>query len=212
MSASRASSALRAALAIVLLVVGVAVFAIRLQHAGAFAVPTFGVMIGGLGAIALGGVLLWTGAPRPAVLLAWIASPLVLYFALYATLAEVEEVVSLLARDGDGRTTDLRLWIVDREDGAWVGMSRSKALEHDLAGARLELLRGGVTRCVVPVLVEDRETVGDIHARKVAKYAVARFAAAIGLYPREATETAAALRLDPCPQAGRDRTQAAESV
>lgn len=205
MPASRASSALRAALGVVLLLVGVAVFAIRLQHAGAYAVPTFGVLLGGLGAIAAGGALLWAGAPRPAVLLAWIASPIVLYFALYATLAEVEEVVSLVARDGEGRPVDLRLWIVDREDGAWVGMPRAKALEHGLDGAHLELLRGGVTRCVVPVLVEDRETVGEIHARKLEKYAVARIAAAIGLYPSEATEAAVALRLDACPQAERDR-------
>jgi hypothetical protein len=51
----------------------------------------------------------------------------------------------------------------------------------------------------VPVLHEDRATVGAIHALKVEKYAVAQGAAAIGLYPREARETAVSLRLDPCP-------------
>jgi hypothetical protein len=52
---------------------------------------------------------------------------------------------------------------------------------------------------VVPVLHEDRTTVKAIHALKVEKYAVARGAAAIGLYPREARESAVSLRLDPCP-------------
>jgi hypothetical protein len=80
-----------------------------------------------------------------------------------------------------------------------VGLSRGKALEHSLDGARLELLRAGETRCVVPVLHEDRPTARAIHAMKVEKYAVARAAAAIGLYPREATESTAVLRLDPCP-------------
>ena len=88
---------------------------------------------------------------------------------------------------------------LDREDGQWVGMPRWKAVEHSLDGARVQLLRIGKTRCVVPVLHEDRATVRAIHALKVEKYAVARGAAAIGLYPREARETAVSLRLDPCP-------------
>jgi hypothetical protein len=79
-------------------------------------------------------------------------------------------------------------------------MPRWKAIEHSLNGARVQLLRNGNTRCVVPVLYEDRATVRAIHALKVEKYAVARGAAAIGLYPREAKETAVSLRLDPCPE------------
>jgi hypothetical protein len=78
-------------------------------------------------------------------------------------------------------------------------MPRSKAVEHSLDGARLELLRSGETRCVVPALHEDRTTVTAIHALKIEKYAVARGAAAIGLYPREASEAAVSLRLDSCP-------------
>ena len=78
-------------------------------------------------------------------------------------------------------------------------MPRWKAVEHALDGARLELLRSGETRCVVPVLHEDRTTVRAIHALKVQKYAVARAAATIGLYSREARETTVALRLDACP-------------
>jgi hypothetical protein len=134
--------------------------------------------------------------------LGWVAlaaSPVVLFFGLYATMAELEEVVSLYATDGAGNPAELRLWIVDRDDGEWVGMPRWKAREHSLDGARVQLLRNGKIRCTVPALHEDRATVRAIHALKVEKYAVARGAAAIGLYPREARDTAVSLRLDPCP-------------
>lgn len=193
------SSKLRTVLGWTMLAVGLAVFAVRLQHDGAYAVPRGGNLFGGLGALLLGGLLLWRAAPRWFGWLALAASPVVLFFGLYATMAELEEVVSLYATDRAGRPTELRLWIVDREDGAWVGMPRAKAVEHALDGARLELLRNGETRCVVPILHEDRATVKAIHAQKVEKYAVARGAAAIGFYPREARESAVSLRLDPCP-------------
>lgn len=182
-----------------LLAVGVAVFAVRLLHEGPYAVPRGTNLFGGLGALVLGGALLWRALPRWLGWLALAASPVVLFFALYATLAEFEEVVSLYATDLAGNPAELRLWIVDREDGEWVGMARAKAVEHGLDGARLQLLRNGEIRCVVPVLHDDRATVRAIHAMKVEKYAVARGAAAIGLYPREARDTAASLRLDPCP-------------
>jgi hypothetical protein len=161
-------------------------------------VPRGANLFGGLGALLLGGVLIWRATPRWLGWLALVASPVVLFLGLYATMAELEEVVSLYAMDSAGNPAELRLWIVDREDGEWVGMPRWKALEHSLDGAHLQLLRSGETRCVVPVLYEDRATVGAIHALKVEKYAVARGAAAIGLYPREARETAVSLRLDPC--------------
>ncbi len=182
-----------------LLALGVAVFAVRLLHEGAYAMPRGANLFGGLGALLLGGVLLWPATPRGLGWLVLAASPVVLFFGLYATMAELEEVVSLYATDSAGEPADLRLWIVDREDGEWVGMPRSKAVEHSLDGARLQILRKGETRCVVPVLHEDRTTVKAIHALKLEKYAVARGAAAIGLYPREARDTAVALRLDPCP-------------
>lgn len=193
------SSKLSAALGWVLLGAGIAVFVVRLQHDGPYAIPRGGNLFGGLGALLIGGVLVSCGKPR---WLAWIslaASPVVLFFALYATMAELEEVVSLYATDSEGRPAELRLWIVDREDGQWVGMPRTKAIEHSLDGAQVEMLRSGETGCVTPVLFEDRTTVAAIHAQKVEKYAVARAAAGIGLYPREARETAVALRLDPCP-------------
>ena len=199
MSGSRSSSRLRAGFGWALIALGIAVFAVRLLHEGAYAVPRGGALFGGLGALGVGAVLAWPAMPRGLRWLALAASPVVLFLGLYATMAELEEVVSLYATDRAGRPAELRLWVVDRDDGAWVGMPRTKAIEHSLDGARLDLLRNGETRCVVPVLHEDRPTVRAIHALKVEKYAVARAAAAIGLYPREARETAVALRLDPCP-------------
>ncbi len=199
MSESSSSSKIQTVVGCGLLALGIAVFAVRLLHEGAYPVPRGGNLFGGLGSLLLGGVLVWRAAPRVLGWLALAASPVVLFFGLYATMAELEEVVSLYATDSAGRPAELRLWIVDREDGEWVGMPRSKAVEHSLDGARLELLRRGETRCVVPVLHEDRTTVTAIHALKVEKYAVARGAASIGLYPREASEAAVSLRLDPCP-------------
>ena len=199
MTEPRRTSTTRIAAGGALLALGVAVFAVRLLHAGPYAMPRGAALLGGVGALLLGGVLAWSAAPRWLGWLALAVTPVVLFMGLYSTLAELEEVVSLYATDSAGNPAELRLWIVDRDDGEWVGMPRSKALEHSLDGARVELLRNGEIRCVVPVLSEDRATVKAIHALKVEKYAVARGAAAIGLYPREARETAASLRLDPCP-------------
>ncbi len=199
MTERRPPSTIRKILGAALLLVGIAVFIVRLQHEGPYAMPSGTNLFAGVGALLLGGVLLWPGVPRALAVLALVVSPVILFFGLYATMAELEETVSLYATDSAGNAADLRLWIVDREDGEWVGMPRTKAIEHSLNGARVELLRNGTKRCVAPVLHEDRETVRAIHALKVEKYAVARGAAAIGIYPREARETAVALRLDPCP-------------
>lgn len=199
MTEARNSSTLRTVVGCVLLVVGVAVFAVRLVHAGPYAMPSGANLFGGLGSLVLGGVLVWSRTPRALGRILLAVVPVVLFFGLYATFAELEETVSLYATDTAGKAVDLRLWIVDREDGEWVGMSRAKAEANALDGARVRLLRNGEVRCVVPVLYVDRDTVRAIHALKLEKYAVARGAAAIGLYPREARETAASLRLDPCP-------------
>jgi len=198
-SESNSSSKVQTVVGWGLLALGIAVFAVRSVHEGAYAMPRGGNLFGGLGALLLGGVLVWPATPRVLGWLALAASPVVLFMGLYAVMSELEEVVSLYATDSGGQPAELRLWIIDREDGEWVGMSRAKAVEHSLDGARLELLRSGDTRCVVPVLYEDRPTVKAIHALKVEKYEVAQAAAAIGLYPREARDAAVALRLDPCP-------------
>ena len=199
MSESSSSSRIQTAVACALLALGAAVFLVRLLHEGAYAIPRGGNLFGGLGAVLLGALLVWRSTPPPLAWLALAASPVVFFLGMYATMAELEEVISLYAIDSKGQPAELRLWIVDRDDGMWVGMPRAKAVEHSLDGARLDILRGGETQCVVPVLHEDRPTVRTIHALKVEKYAVARVSAAIGLYPREASDASVSLRLDPCP-------------
>jgi hypothetical protein len=159
--------------------------------------PHGGGLYGALGSILLGCVLIW-GKFRSLFWVALIISPLALFPAIYSLMGESEEVISLYATDSDNNPADLRLWIVDREDGPWVGMSRDKAVEHSLDGSKLAMLRLGQETCVVPSLYEDRPTVRTVHAMKVEKYTVAQAAGAIGLYPLNAPDTTVALRLDPC--------------
>jgi len=187
-----------------MLLVGAAVFLIRLQHAGTYALPRGGNLLGGVLALLLGGWLArpWLAAHRLAAPLRWAAlaaSPIVLFFALYATLAELEEVVVLKAIDRAGRPSDLRLWIVDHAGAAWVTMPRSKADEHGLTEARVELLRQGELGCVVATRSDGRATVNEIHRLRHEKYAVQRLATSIGIFGRSAGEDVVAVRLDPCP-------------
>ena len=128
MRESNASSKIQTLVGWGLLAVGIAVFAVRFLHEGAYAVPRGGNLFGGLGALLLGGLLVWPATPGGLGWLALAASPVVLFFGLYATMSELEEVVSLYATDSSGRPSELRLWIVDHEDGEWVGMSRTKAI------------------------------------------------------------------------------------
>ncbi len=187
------------------LTIGLAVFAIRLQHPGAYAVPTTGVLLGSIATLLIGTLLLWPNIPRLLLWLAVLTSPPAVFVSIYSIVGELEEVISLYATDAEGTAVELRLWIVDREDGAWVGMPRDKAIEHDLHGNPINMLRRGDIYCVIPMLSDDRATTATIHAMKVDKYAAAQAAAAIGLYPREASETTAALRLDDCNKAQSQR-------
>ena len=188
-----------------MLFVGVSVFVIRLQHAGPYGFPGGGNLLAGVLALLLGGWLArpWLGAHRLAAPLGWIVfavSPIVLFFALYATLAELEEVVVLKATDGAGRPADLRLWIVDRANVAWVTMLRSKADAYGLSETRVELLRQGEVGCVIATRHEDRATVDEIHRLRHLKYGVQRLATTLGIFGRRAKDGVVALRLDPCPR------------
>jgi hypothetical protein len=174
------------------LVSGVAAFLVPLQHAGPYGIPGRG-LVGGLLCLAAAGVLLWRGAPRVARWIALAASPIVLFFALYGALAELEEVV-VLSADG----ADLRLWIVDHEGTEWVSMDRAKATRHGLDGARLELLRAGVVRCVVPRLVEDPVANRRTFDLRQEKYAVQRLGGLLGMFGDGPGAETVTLRLDAC--------------
>lgn len=190
----------RRLLGALLLLVGIAVFLIRLQHDGPYGMPVGGPLLTGLLAIGLGGVLLaWSGGgPLAWLLLA--ASPVVLFLALYATLAELEEVAVLKARTQTGEPVDLRLWVVDFDGAEWVAMPRPKARAHALdEGRRAEWLRRGEVRCVVPVLLEERERVQRVSELRHEKYAIQRLATLTGIFSRTPPPGAIVLRLDPCP-------------
>lgn len=188
-----------------MLLVGLSVFAIRLQHAGPYAFPRGGNLLGAVLALLLGGWLVrpWLGAHRMATPIRWAAlaaSPIVLFFALYATLAELEEVVVLKAHDRAGQPADLRLWVVDRGESAWVTMPQSKAEAHGLADARVELLRQGEVHCVIATRYDDRETVSEIHRLRHQKYAVQRLATTLGIFGSSPAASTVALSLDACPE------------
>lgn len=171
---------------------GLAAFLIPLRHAGPYGIPGRG-LVGGLLCFAIAAILLARGTPTFARVVALIASPIVLFLALYGALAELEEVVVLHAADAE-----LRLWVVDYDGVAWVSMARSKADRHGLDGAKLELLRAGEQHCVVPRIVDDpvaNQRTFDLRQRK---YAIQRLGGVLGMYGDGPGPDTITLRLDPC--------------
>ncbi len=171
---------------------GLAAFLVPLQHAGPYGIPGRG-LVGGLLCFAISGVLFARGTPGVARVVALVASPVVLFFALYGAFAEAEEVVVLYAEEAE-----LRLWIVDHEGVEWVSMPRSKAERHALDGAKLDLLRAGARRCVVPRIVEDPTVNRRTFDLRQEKYAVQRLGGALGMFGDGPGPETITLRLDPC--------------
>jgi hypothetical protein len=174
------------------LAAGLAAFLVPLQHAGPYGIPGRG-LVGGISCLAISGVLLARGAPAMARGVALVASPIVLFFALYGAFAELEEVVVLYAADAE-----LRLWIVDHDGVEWVSMPRSKAERHGIDGAKLELLRAGETRCVVPRIVDDPAANRRTFDLRQQKYAVQRLGGMLGMFGDGPGPETITLRLDPC--------------
>lgn len=171
---------------------GLAAFLVPLHHAGPYGIPGRG-LVGGLLCLVVAGVLLARGTPTVVRRTALALTPFVLFFALYGALAELEEVVVLYTDEGD-----LRLWIVDAEGVGWVSMKRSKAQRHALDGARLELLRAGETRCVVPRIVDDAAANRRTFDLRQQKYAVQRLGGLLGMFGDGPGPETITLRLDPC--------------
>ena len=174
------------------LLAGAAAFLVPLQHAGPYGIPGRG-LVGGLVCFAVSAVLLVRGTPVIARVVAYAASPLVLFFALYGALAELVEVVVLYTEHAD-----LRLWIVDHEGVEWVSMPRSKADENAIDGKKLELLRAGETRCVIPRIVEDTAANQRTFDLRQEKYAVQRLGGVLGMFGDGPGPHTITLRLDPC--------------
>ena len=171
---------------------GLAAFLVPLQHAGPYGIPGRG-LVGGLLCFVISGVLFARGMPAIARVVAVVASPFVLFLALYGAFAEAEEVVVLYTDDAE-----LRLWIVDHEGVEWVSMPRSKADRHAIDGAQLELLRAGATRCVVPRIVEDPIANRRTFDLRQEKYAVQRLGGVLGMFGDGPGPNTITLRLDPC--------------
>jgi hypothetical protein len=174
------------------LAAGLAALLVPLQHAGPYGIPGRG-LVGGLLCLALSCVLLLRATPSIVRGLALVASPFVLFLALYGALAELEEVVVLHA--GEAK---LRLWIVDHQGEEWVSMQHTKAETHALDGARHELLRAGSTRCVIPRIVDDPVANQRTFDLRQEKYAVQRLAGHLGMYGDGPGPETITLRLDPC--------------
>jgi hypothetical protein len=203
MSDASPATTLRKVLGWVLLVAGVAVFAIRLHHPGPYQAPGGGNLRAGVLSLLIGAWLARDGWRGPfatrLTMISVVAGPIVLFFALYAVFAELEETVTLRITHPAGRSADLRLWIVDRDGVEWVTMPRAKADANGLTESRAELLRDGAWRCVFARRDESRDVVNAIHHLRMEKYAVQRLGRLLGMFGDEAGETTVALRLDPCP-------------
>jgi hypothetical protein len=193
MSETKPRSIAAVIVGVLVLCAGLAAFLVPLQHAGPYGIPGRG-LVGGLLCFVIAGVLLARATPTIARGVALAASPIVLFLALYAALAELEEVVVLNTEEGE-----LRLWTVDHDGVAWVSMKRSKAETHGIDGAKLRLLREGETRCVVPRIVDDPVANRRTFDLRQEKYAVQRLAVALGMFGDGPGPETITLRLDPCP-------------
>jgi hypothetical protein len=192
MSGTKRRSITSTVVGLLTLVAGVAAFLVPLHHPGPYGIPGRG-LVGGLLSLALSGVLLARTTPALARGIAIAVSPIVLFFALYGALAELEEVVVLYAPDAE-----LRLWIVDSDGAEWVSMSRSKAETHAIDGAKLRLLRAGTTRCVIPRIVDDPIANRRTFDLRQEKYSVQRLGGLIGMFGDGPAPDTITLRLDPC--------------
>jgi hypothetical protein len=179
-------------LGLLVLGAGLAAFLVPLHHGGPYGIPGRG-LVGGLLCFAISLALLSRGTPKLLRVVALLASPIVLFFALYGALADLEEVVVLYAEDAS-----LRLWIVDDESGEWVSMPRPKAEKYGLDGAQLMLLRGGETRCVTPRIVDDPAANRRTFDLRQEKYAIQRLGGVLGMFGDGPGPETITLRLDAC--------------
>lgn len=223
-----AAAAHRVALAVagvVVLVLGLGVFGVRLDHAGPYPFPRGADLTAGVVCLGLGGLLLaWArrasgagGVSRSDRLLLAL-SPVAFLMGLGASLHEMEEVV-ILHTEGPAGAVETRLWVVDHGGTPWVLTgSETRAGRNLAANPRLVLERGGETSCRIARVSQDLETLRTISLARREKYLAARLAWAVSyprlfyseeqlaaLQPGGPTEgvslgTAAAYRLEPCPE------------
>ena len=195
---------LRRSVGIILLALGLAVFLVRLRHAGPYFLPEGANLAGGLGAVICGALLIRT---KPAAIggqalrigltsLLAIASLVSFYMALYGTLAELEEVVVVRPSCESKAGDPLRFWIVDDSGAHWISMGPGKADRTGLSQTRaVSLLRDGIEQCMNAAIVDDPAILRRVLPLLEEKYTVARVAVSLGLFGEGRYSTNQLLRL-----------------
>ena len=191
----------------VLILAGIAPFAVRLHHEGPY--PFGNPLDFVAGAIALGvGALLvrspWS-SPREGgatcgtrVLLG--LAPFAFVLALVAYAHEAEEVVVLRTTGSEGSVRETRLWIVDYQGAPWIVTGRDSPHDLDLvANPRVEIFRRGEARCWTAERHLDQATLEKTLGARSEKYRTQRIALASGAWKLDQLEgIAVALRFTPC--------------
>ncbi len=96
------------------------------------------------------------------------------------------------------RGESMRLWVVDHDGVEWVSMPRAKADTYAIDGAKLERLRGGEKRCVVPRIVDDPIANRRTFDLRQEKYAVQRLGGMLGMFGDGPSPETITLRFDSC--------------
>lgn len=195
----------------ILVLAGLAVFAVRLHHEGPYPFPGPMDLTSGCAALLVGALLIrspWSG-PREGgvsrvtrVLLG--VSPIVLFLAFVAYAHEAEEVVVLRTTGPEGAVRETRLWIIDHQGSPWIVTGRGNPHDLDLtANQRVEIFRRGEARCWMAERHLDRATIETLLQARSEKYRAQRIAFAIGVWKHfserdDLDEIAVALRFAPC--------------
>jgi hypothetical protein len=195
----------------ILVLAGVAVFAVRLHHEGPYPFPGAKDLASGCAALVVGALLIrspWS-VPREGGV-SWVTrvllgvSPIVFLLALAAYGHEAEEVVVLRTTGHQGAVRETRLWIVDHEGSPWIVTGRGSGHDRDLsANPRAEIFRRGETRCWIAERYLDRTTLQTLLQVRSEKYRAQRIAFATGVWKHfserdDLDETAVAIRFAPC--------------
>jgi hypothetical protein len=195
----------------ILVLAGIAVFAVRGHHEGPYPVPGGVDLVSGSAALIVGALLIrspWSG-PRdagasPVTRLLLGASPLVFLLALVAYGHEAEEVVVLRTTGPEGAVRETRLWIVDHQGSPWVVTGRDSGHDRALTGnPRVEIVRHGEAHCWIAERHLDRATLEAVLQSRSEKYLAQRIALGARAWKhfseREDLATiAVAIRFAPC--------------
>jgi hypothetical protein len=195
----------------VLVLAGLAVFAVRFHHEGPYPFPGAMDLAAGCAALLVGALLVFSprrgareaGVSRVTRLLLGV-SPIALLLALLAYGHEAEEVVVLRTRTPEGSVRETRLWIVDHEGSPWIVTGRDSPHDRDLfANPRVEIFRRGRAVCWRAERHLDRSTLETVLQARSDKYLAQRIALSTRIWKHfsrreDLDEIAVALRFVPC--------------